>query len=55
MLKHVGKRLDVTGEVQELEGRKVLTPWLIVPSGAKVRRPGPTDATARRHPATVGG
>ena len=41
MLKHVGKSLDVTGEVQELEGRKVLTPWMIVPTGAKVR-PQPT-------------
>ena len=33
----VGKKMDVTGIIEEVDGKKVLTPWLIVESGAKPR------------------
>jgi len=35
--KWVGKKLDVTGVIEEVEGKKAITPWLIVESGAKPR------------------
>ena len=31
----VGKKLDVTGVMEEVEGKKVITPWLIIEAGAK--------------------
>jgi len=31
----VGKKLDVTGVIEEVDGKKVITPWLIIEAGAK--------------------
>lgn len=31
----VGKKLDVTGIIEEIDGKKVITPWLIIEAGAK--------------------
>jgi len=33
--KWVGKKLDVTGVMEEVEGKKVITPWVIIEAGAK--------------------
>ena len=33
--KWVGKKLDVTGVMEEVDGKKVITPWLIIEAGAK--------------------
>lgn len=33
--KWTGKKLDVTGVIEEVDGKKVLTPWLIIEAGAK--------------------
>ena len=33
--KWVGKKLDVTGVIEEVDGKKVITPWLIIEAGAK--------------------
>jgi len=33
--KWIGKKLDVTGVIEEIEGKKVITPWLIIEAGAK--------------------
>ena len=30
-----GKKLDVTGVMEEVNGKKVITPWLIIEAGAK--------------------
>ncbi|MEW6670852.1 MAG: hypothetical protein AB1427_04065 [Thermodesulfobacteriota bacterium] len=31
----MGKKLDVTGVMEDVDGKKVLTPWVIIESGAK--------------------
>jgi hypothetical protein len=33
--KWIGKKLDVTGVLEEVDGKKVITPWLIIEAGAK--------------------
>lgn len=35
--KWVGKKVDLTGLVEEIEGKKIITPWLIIESGVKVK------------------
>ena len=33
--KWLGKKLDVTGVMEELDGKKVINPWLFIEAGAK--------------------
>lgn len=33
--KNVGKKLDITGSIAEVGGKKVLTPWMFTESGVK--------------------
>ena len=33
--KWMGKKLDVTGVMEEVDGKKVITPWVIMEAGAK--------------------
>lgn len=33
----VGKKVDLTGMVEEKDGKKIITPWVIIESGVKIK------------------